>query len=237
MNFSRSAYWALSLLGSVVYLVLAFACQSGATDVFVRYAPMAEAFAAGDWGEAFHPRFGVGFQVVSGLFVFLSGGLLDGWDACRCASVLAFYLSFFPLYRLLKRVFDTPTAWFGVVLLAISPQVFLWVSEGMRESFRMLGLLLLAEAIFACRDGRRGYSLVMAGLGAFVLCSIRVDSIAAAFFLVFVFCLVDKFSKSSWILCGLTLLAIQPTSFLVWKWTGWWLPAIQYVNLLQRIVG
>ena len=46
-----------------------------ATDTACRYAPMAEAFAEGNWSEAFHPRFGVGFPVIAGLirFVMVTG--------------------------------------------------------------------------------------------------------------------------------------------------------------------
>lgn len=36
-----------------------------------RYAPMADAFAAGDWFHAFHPRFGALFSVLTGLFATL----------------------------------------------------------------------------------------------------------------------------------------------------------------------
>ncbi len=220
-----------------IYSVFALLCREGSTDVFVRYAPMAEAFAEGRWTEAFHPRFGVSFQVISGFFVWVTGGLLDGWDACICASVLAYACTFRPLWKLLRRVFDEPTAWFGVLLLAISPQVLRWVSSGMRESYRMLGLVLLVEAIFACRDGEKRASLIGGAIGALVLCTIRVDSIAAALFLVFVFCCVDRFTRTSWILCAVTFVCLQPTSFLVWKWTGWWVPAIQYIGILEKIAG
>ncbi len=218
-------------------LLFTFTCRDAATDVFVRYAPMAEAFAVGNWSEAFHPRFGVGFQVITGLLVFLSGGFLDGWDACLLVSSLALLLSLFPLFRLLKRVFDEATAWAGVLLVVICPQILLWVARGLRESFRMLGLLLLCDAIFACKDQAKGRGLLSASLGTIILCSIRVDTILAAFFLIGVYFLVDRFSKRSIFLGLIALLAIQPTSFLVWKWTGWWMPAIQYVGIIQKILG
>lgn len=234
----KLVYWGVGILYCLALLLFVFTCRDAMDDVFVRYGPMAEAFAKGNWQEAFHPRFGVAFQVITGLFVFLSGGMLDGWDACVLVSTLALVLSTIPFFKLAKRIFDETTAWFAVVLLAISPQVLLWVSQGLRESFRMLGTLLLCEALFACKtEEGKWRGLLGASLGVFILCSTRVDTIAAAFLLVLIYFIVDKFSKRSWILAGVTFLAIQPSSFLVWKWTGWWLPAIQYISILKKVVG
>ena len=39
------------------------------SDVACRYAPMADEFARGNWELAFHPRFGVLFQVLAGSLV------------------------------------------------------------------------------------------------------------------------------------------------------------------------
>ena len=64
--------------------VVAFCLPLAATDTLCRYAPMAEAFAAGDWANAFHPRFGVGGTVVAGLFALLPG--FDGFTACAVSA-------------------------------------------------------------------------------------------------------------------------------------------------------
>ena len=59
--------WLLAAAATVAAVALASLFPLIGTDTLCRYAPMAEAFAAGEWNEAFHPRFCVGMPTVAGL--------------------------------------------------------------------------------------------------------------------------------------------------------------------------
>ena len=66
--------WFYFLLALVLALPPFFLTTIPPVDVATRYAPMAEAFARGDWGYAFHPRVPLLQSVIGGIAVFL--GLL-----------------------------------------------------------------------------------------------------------------------------------------------------------------
>ena len=73
-------------------------------DVAGRYAPMADALAAGEWRYAFHPRVSPLLPVLGGVFSFLSGW--SGFAGVKIAASLLFALAVFPLFALFKRVFS-----------------------------------------------------------------------------------------------------------------------------------
>ena len=77
--------WHLFVFALLIAALTAILNPLPANDVVARYAPAAEAFAAGDWQYAFHPRFGVYFTAFSGIFVWLTG--VDGVIACKIVSI------------------------------------------------------------------------------------------------------------------------------------------------------
>ncbi|PWM82040.1 MAG: hypothetical protein DBX90_06470, partial [Lentisphaerae bacterium] len=79
---------ALFLLALALGLGLAAINVFPAPDVATRYAPMAEAFAAGEWKYAFHPRIPMLHQTLAGCFCWLFG--ISGFAGCRLAAVLVF---------------------------------------------------------------------------------------------------------------------------------------------------
>lgn len=231
--------------GRVALLVVAWASVAAilagvfplfATDSACRYAPMAEAFAEGDWAEAFHPRFGVGMPVVAGLIHLVVR--CDGYSACAAASTFAWALGVWPVFRLGVRVFDVRTAWFAVVLYLLCPQPLVWALKGLRESFKLLGVLMMADALFSARtETRRWYPAAVAAAALWLLFTFKCDAILPGGILALVFMFVDGFRWRSAAVGLAGALALQPMCALVFSWTGYWLPAPHYVPLWQKVFG
>lgn len=226
----------LVVTAAVSVAVAAFAafCPLFATDALCRYAPMAEEFAAGNWAEAFHPRFGVGMPVVSGLVCRFFG--LNGLSACAVVASFAWAWGLFPVWLIADRLFGRRAAWFALVLYAICPQPLLWGLKGLREPFKLLGTLLMVEALLSVRTGAWS-AAVRAALGAVFLVSFKPDAILLCGILSVAFAVADRFAKRSVALLAVFVLALQPMCWLTWVWTGCWLPSVQYVGVFHKLMG
>ena len=223
-----------AVAAAVAAAAFAACCPLFATDAACRYAPMAEAFADGNWAEAFHPRFGVGLPVVAGLVRIVFG--LDGYSSCAASASFAWALSVLPVFWFSDRVFGRRTAWFAAVLYMICPQPLIWGLKGLREPFKMLGLMLMADAIFRCRD--KGCApAVEASVALLLLFTFKCDSIVIGAALAFAYAVLDRFGRNTWIVAAAGTAALQPMCALVYFWTGYWLPAPQYVRPIQVIFG
>ena len=227
------APYALIAAVGVVAAVVSVVWPMAALDTFSRYAPMAEAFARGDWKEALHPRFGLLFPLLAGLVSKLG---LDGYRACTLVSTLAWGVAMVPLFRMTRRTFGMAAAVFAVVLYAICPQTLVWAFKGFRDSFRLLGVLLMVSgAVGRLKDERAGFAEAAAGAAVLILS--RGDAVLQAAFLWLVFAFVDRFRLKTWILAGTTALVLQAPCWLVWSWTGSWLPAYEAVWMFRRWFG
>ena len=226
-------YIVIAVIGAVVATV-ATIHPLAATDTFNRYAPMARAFAEGDWYGAFHPRFGVGFQVLTGSLTWLTG--LDGYRSCSLVSTVAWALSMVPLFRIADRLFGRTAAWFALVLFAICPQTLVWSFKGFRESFKMLGALLALDVMTGWRKG--GWTLVAEAAAALAsLILFKVDAVVIGGLFVCCVLAVDRFHPRSLVVAATGAILVQPMCCLVYSWTGWWLPAVQYISLAERVFG
>ncbi len=205
-----------------------------ATDAACRYAPMAEAFAEGNWSEAFHPRFGVGFPVIAGLIRFVTR--CDGYSACAAASTLAWAFCAWPVYGIASRIWDRRVAWFAVILYVLCPQPLVWALKGLREPFKMLGVIMMADAIFSARS-QSWRAAAKAAVALCLLFMFKCDAIALGGVLAFVFALLDGFRWRTLVVALSGALALQPMCALVYSWTGYWLPAPHYVPLWQKAFG
>jgi hypothetical protein len=203
-------------------------------DTVMRYALMAEKFVAGEWKEAFHPRFGVLFPFISGSFKFIFR--CDSLSACSGVSMFAWAVTIFPIFFLGRSIFGEKVAWFSVVIYLICPLPLLWALQGLREPYRLLGLVLLAAGLFSM-DENKSRSFMFFLIGFIILLLLRADTIlfAAGFFLVYA--VIDRFMWRSWCLALIGLTLIQFPCYNVWLWTGWWLPAVQYVSVFQKLMG
>lgn len=204
-------------------------------DTLYRYAPMAEAFAEGNWHEAYHPRFGVGMSTVAGCLAQLMG--CDGLTACAWVALVGWALCVPPLFAMAERLFGYATAWVTVSLYAICPMTFYWAICGLREPFRTWGVLCGVLAILRRREGVRWPSLWPLFAALPVLCTFRSDTIAVGGALLLVYGVYDRLGARFWLAMLWMLAWLQPGCLLTWNWQGVWLPSSQIAGIWLRLTG
>lgn len=210
-----------SLLSCLFYPVMM-------SDSVARYAPMAEAFARGDWEIAFHPRFGVLFQTLSGCLVAATG--LDGARSLQIVGFGMLSLSIVPVWCIARRLFDRRIAYFAAALLFFGDDFFRYSLDGLRDGCKCLGFALLGLGIVE----RRG---LWYGLGIFVLISLASYCFAVGTVFCFgwaVWALYRRLWKELlWPILG-WLAASAAVTAMVYMFTGHILPAPHYIRFLGR---
>ena len=221
--------WGLAALYVLVASVLCIVCYPVTiSDTMARYAPMADAFARGDWHYAFHPRFGVLFQVVAGAVAWLTG--LSGAQAVQVASILFVALAAVPLWYLVRDIFGEKAAWGAVALLLVSDDFTRYAMDGLRDTGKCLAFALLGLGAVR-RSG------LWFGLGLFVLIALVSYGFAVASVLVFGWCVWALWTRRFGALPLPVLawaLGTLAVSFMVHAYTSHWLPAPHYIDLLGR---
>lgn len=223
------AYWAvLSLLCVWLYPVMM-------SDSITRYAPMADAFARGDWAQAFHPRFGVIFQVLSGSVAWLTG--LSGEKAIQVVAAGMLALSGVPLFFMAKRLFGARVAWWTLALLFVADDLARHAMDGLRDPGKCLVFALLGHGVVA----RRPLSFAA---GLFVFISLFSYGFAVASVLVFAWCVVAAACAVRGRDLGMRVapalalpalgwaLGTAAVTVLTHAYTGHWLPAPHYIKFL-----
>ena len=139
--------WFTALLAWIVASVLA--CGLYPVTLFdpcARYAPMADAFARGDFYYAFHPRFGVLFSVLSGVISLLAG--LEGIYAVQVAAYFLLALAAVVMFFFARRLSgDESVAWWTFALTFLAPDFFRYALDGLREPGKCLVFSLLGYAL------------------------------------------------------------------------------------------
>lgn len=216
------AYW----LG--VSLICCLWCPATAADMVIRYAPMADAFARGEWFYAYHPRFGVLFMTLSGSVAWLTG--LDGIRACQITAIGLLALSAVPVWCMVKALYGERAAWFAVVLDLLAIEVFVYAIDGLRDTGRTLGMALCAFAFVRCRAG------AMAA-GLFILATLRTDLMAVSAFVLGAWWLLSLRSRA-WSRLVMPTLAWALGVFLMCTlnhaYTGSWLPVGKMVKMYEQ---
>lgn len=196
------------------------------SDPVCRYAPMAEAFAVGDWNLAFHPRFGVLFQTLAGCVVALTG--LDGDKALQIIAFGLQALSLVPVWCLFRKIFGGRIAWWAAMLCFFGDDLFRYSLDGLRDSGKCLGFALLGLGIAERKS-------IWYGAGLFVLISLASYCFAAGMLFFFGWC-VYAFSRREWKMLlwpavG-SVLGTASVTVMVHAYTGHWLPAPHYIRYL-----
>ena len=152
-------------------------------DVASRYAPMADAFASGDFKYAFHPRVSSLHPLISGCFSYITG--CSGFIGTQLSALFFLGLCVFPLFRLLKQVFDRETAVWGTLLLPFVSQVTAVSVSGLRESHKLFALLLISSGLITVFKEREKYcGYLLAGAGGGLAFCIRIDLVLPALALI-----------------------------------------------------
>ncbi len=138
-------------------IVIAIIFLAGNTHEIYRdqaayYAPMAEAFAHGDWAEAFPPDIPILTSMLAGLLVYCGLSSLTALMAVGAAFHIA---TLYPLNRLLCLVLSERMAALGCFLFIISPKVIRFNCMGLPDSGRTFFLvaLVLVLAEYLRRPG------------------------------------------------------------------------------------
>lgn len=220
---------------AIAYLPLLLLHDLPLRDVAHRYAPMAEAFAQGDFAFAFHPRCQMLHTTVAGVISWLTG--CNGFNACKTASFIFFLASAFPLFFLCRRIFPEHIARGAVLLLAVTPPLVEKLAiTGVRDSAKMFVQLLMAHAIVCIiqqRDKFSGY--IYAGLSCGLAVCVRNDLVLPACIVLFFSGMLDRTSHR-WIyrsLIGVTVallasfLEMSCNSFVC----GYFIPGARYYDL------
>lgn len=209
-----------------------------ANDVATRYAPMAEEFASGNPGGAFHPMYGVLFPAVSGSLAWLFG--LNGFRACQLAGLLFWAASLFPLYAIFRKIWNKRVALIGCGLYLFCSHLSRLFYDGLRDNGRTFGLALLAFGLLVFLRNRKSAAWLSVAAGGAVLTLLRADGFlfAAAGWLVLFGFDFTRNRLRCWrsMAAGLLLaVLIAPQVYLTWRWTGYSLVSSRHVKLLEYI--
>ncbi|MBO4304445.1 MAG: hypothetical protein J6A21_07665 [Lentisphaeria bacterium] len=209
-------------------------------DAMARYAPMARAFAEGDFLYAFHPHTGVLFSTLSGVIAFCTG--LEGFRACQYAALVLWVLSAFPLYAVAVRIWkDRAVALTTVFLYFLCSHMQRFVYLGVRDNGRSLGFFLLVLGLLTFYEDRKSWRSVfaVAGGGA-ILTMLRADGFFFAVAGLAVLLVLDVTANGmKWVrsaLCGvLFLLLLLPQLYLNVRWNGYMVPSSRHALLLEKM--
>lgn len=228
----RQGPWCVTAAVTVLAMVLGCLFDGAVIDMMTRYAPMAEAFAEGNWQEFFHPRFPLLFQLLAGLLVWATG--LPGDLACILLSCFLWGMAIPGVFAVTMRLFERrEVAWVAVLLYCICPMLLTWALFGLREPLRTLGTLWVVLAILSRKQGARSLATMLAGM--LVLCTVRSDTLLPALFFGAVYAWFDRFRWRTWSVAAWSLLCVQPMCWVTYRWMGVWLPSSQWVAAFERL--
>jgi len=160
-NPGRSGFHAGPLNAPAFFLLLAICLSAPLAylmdvperDVANRYAPMAEAFAGGAWAFAFHPRVPMFHSALCGVLIRLFG--VGGFTAAKLVSAGCFAAAVFPLFGIMRRVFDETIAAGSLLIYVINPFLLRLSGSGLRENLKCLLLLMMVHAVFLIVERRK----------------------------------------------------------------------------------
>lgn len=157
--------WLFFLAALLLAVPLAYFADMPERDIATRYAPMAEAFAEGNWAYAFHPRIPMLYPTLCGMLVWLGG--ITGFTAAKFLSVACFAASVFPLFSVMRRVFGERIACGALLVYIVNPFMLRLAGTGLRENMKCLLLVLIVHAIFLIMENPDSFARYLyLGLGA-----------------------------------------------------------------------
>ena len=209
-------------------------------DVAHRYAPMAEAFASGDWLYAFHPRIQP-LQIVSGgIIAYLLP--CTGFMALKIVSVLWFFAGMIIIWKLFREIYENKpwVAAAATAFYALFPYNIRMAAEGLRESSKTFILLLIAYGLVKIYKNTKdciGYVWLGCGCSMALIC--RADMIMTGLFLLFVGLVLEcrerKFPGLSMIPLIMTGITMILCSLLNYYVCGHAMPDYRFATIFAKI--
>lgn len=233
---TRHARWLTAGL-LLCYLPILLISEWPGRDVAGRYAPMAEAFASGDFIYAFHPRCQIFHTSIAGIFVYITS--CTGYMGCKLASFLFFTLSLFPFYLMMKRIFGLCIARGALLVFASCIQVVnLLAVTGERDSAKMFVQLLMAYALieifYSCKKIR---NFLVLGIACGLAVCTRSDlAVIAGIFLLLCGIFECRENKLIWRTLTAALVAAAVSSLEVsanYHATGYVIPGSRFYYIIQ----
>jgi len=233
------------IFAGLIFLIVFLACFHNirplSSDMMGRYAPMAEAFAAGEWHLAFHPRFCVQFSVLTGTLVWLTG--MNGMYACQTVALLFWALAVIPLWVLGKRMFGRIATVLVIAVYLSNADMLRYAVQGWRDDCRILPLLMMALGfvkLFCLRGkGWLTSDTMMISLSSLLLITLRVDCFLIATVFVGIFNAVCLYRKRWISVLTVTVFWWAGTMvqcMLVYTFEGWFLPAPQFIPMVTKLL-
>ena len=238
-NFSdRKFLWTFVIAAVIFYLPLLIWNEWPQRDVAGRYAPMAEAFARGDFKYAFHPRCQMMLPLCAGIVRTLTG--VGGLMACKISALIFFILAVFPLFDLAKTVFNRRIAIGAATLYLFCFHIIEeMVVTGVRDALKIFFLMWMTRQLLMVvreRDVLRHYL----GLGAACGLSacVRAEMFFIALAVLFISGVLDGLKHrwmgrfSAGLLCAAAGLSIEV--LVNWAVCGYAVPCSRFITLFRQ---
>ena len=224
--------WTVALVtGLLISLYAIFLYPSNEWDSIRRYAPMAEEFALGNWRYAFHPRFGLSFQVLTGILVALTK--MSGLAACQTVASFSWTLSTVPLWSAVRRTFGRVAAWWSVLFVLLSSTYFTLAVNGWRDDLRILVVALWVLGVV--RIGT-GWGTLWMSLGLVMGTTLREDALPFSCLVCGGYVLVLWCRKAflrALLPMTATLFGVLGICTMIYLFTGYFVPSQKLVCLLS----
>ncbi len=209
-------------------------------DVAARYAPMTDAFAAGNWPYAFHPRTPLLLPSLGGIFAWVFH--CSGFTAVKLVSMFGFAAGVFPLAALLRRLYGRAAVRWGLGLYLLMTPLLRYAGSGLRETLKTLLILWMAAALVRLFENRRDWVAffglgIAAGLGVLTRGDLVLLSGGALFAAMI---LEADRAYFPWRGAGAALLAgviTLPAVWLNWKFAATAVPEFRFDAPLRLLFG
>ena len=159
--------WSFVIAAVLLYTPLLILNEWPQRDTVFRYAPMAEAFARGDFQYAFHPRCQMMLPLCAGIICTLTG--VSGLMACKISALIFFIVAALPLFSLAKPIFGRKIAIGAVILYLFCFHIIEeMVVTGVRDTLKIFFLLWMSKeflTVFRERDSWSCYLRLGAACG------------------------------------------------------------------------
>lgn len=208
-------------------------------DVAARYAPMAEAFANGNWQFAFHPRVTPLLPCVAGIIAWIFN--CTGFVACKLASTLFLSVSVLPLWHTCKKIYGKQTAFIAGLLFASSAYLLRLGYCGLRETGSILGIsIIFYSAAILYQNHKKWSGWMIFAIGEVLLFLSRGDMALfafVAFIALFIFdCIKNHFPVRS-VVSGIAILVLLlPVLCYNYVTIGYPVPEVRHAVVMRKII-
>ena len=198
------------------------------SDTMSRYAPMADAFARGDFYYAYHPRFGVLFETLAGLIASVGP---RGESAVQLAAFFLLAMGAVVMFFLARRLSGSrEVAWWSFALSFLATDCFLYALDGLRDPgkcpvFALLGYGLVAGSGWAF------------GLGLFMYITLFAYGFVVSSLLVFAWCVRALWCREWRTMVGPVTgwtAGTLAVTILTHAYTGHWVPVAEFIKYVGR---